>query len=198
MGYGELLTCTADARLADYSAVTEAEAEAFLRQRVEEIIRRVDAEVTVELHDEQMAALVSFVYNLGAGAFATSTLLQMIDDGAPVGEIAREWLSWDHIHVDGVAQASRGLSRRRLAELGLYLLRDQRPAMMVPTTRRLTDPMIVACRCGRDVAMRAIASQDGIARIGECTECDMQVHHARGATTGDVARSVGGYRAGTN
>ena len=59
VGYGELLTCTADARLADYSAVTEAEAEAFLRQRVEEIIRRVDAEVTVELHDEQMAALVS-------------------------------------------------------------------------------------------------------------------------------------------
>ena len=65
VGYGELLTCTADARLADYSAVTEAEGEAFLRQRVEEIIRRVDAEVTVELHDEQMAALVSFVYNLG-------------------------------------------------------------------------------------------------------------------------------------
>ena len=120
VGYGELLTCTADARLADYSAVTEAEAEAFLRQRVEEIIRRVDAEVTVELHDEQMAALVSFVYNLGQSAFANSTLLQMIDDGAPVGEIAREWLSWDHIHVDGVAQASRGLSRRRLAELGLY------------------------------------------------------------------------------
>ena len=36
--------------------------------------------------------------------------------------------------------------------------------------------------------MRAIASQDVIARIGECTECDA-VHHARGATTGDVARA---------
>ena len=31
-----------------------------------------------------------------------------------------EWLSWDHIHVNGVRQISRGLSRRRLAEIGLY------------------------------------------------------------------------------
>ena len=47
VGYGHLLTCAEDAVLSDYAAVTEHEAEQFLRQRVAEIIGRIDAKVTV-------------------------------------------------------------------------------------------------------------------------------------------------------
>ena len=61
----------------------------------------------------------------------------------------------------------------------------------------LTEPMVVTCRCGRDVAMRAIASQDGIARIGECAKCDMQFIMPVAQPPVTWHERIG-YRAGTN
>ena len=100
--------------------ITEKDAERFLRQRVEELIHAIDHAIDADLHDEQWAALASICYNIGETACRDSKLFQMIDSDAPVGELIREWISWDHIHVDGVAQVSRGLSRRRAGEVGLY------------------------------------------------------------------------------
>lgn len=65
---------------------------------------------------QSMAALDSFVYNLGAGALATSHLLQCINNGDDIGG-AKAFLAWSHVGQVEV----RGLLIRRLEEAALYL-----------------------------------------------------------------------------
>jgi lysozyme len=61
--------------------ITQAQAEALLQSDVRRAERAVSAAVKVALNDNQFAALVSFVYNLGAGALQESTLLGLLNDG---------------------------------------------------------------------------------------------------------------------
>lgn len=60
---------------------TAAYAWAELWKSVQEVASQVGALVTVPLTDHQMAALISFTYNVGRGAFAGSTLLREINAG---------------------------------------------------------------------------------------------------------------------
>ena len=115
VGYGHLLTGDPP-----FASVTEHEAEQFLADRVRELVADIDAEVCAELDDEQYAALASLAYNIGAGAFDRSQLLTMLNDGAPPGEVMREWLSWSHDTEGGERKVSRGLSARRAMEVGLF------------------------------------------------------------------------------
>jgi len=64
----------------------------------------------------QFAALVSFAYNLGAGALADSTLLRMFNAGDIAGA-ADEFGNW--VHAGG--EVLEGLVRRRAAERALFL-----------------------------------------------------------------------------
>ena len=118
VGYGHLLTCDKDAELADFGSMTREDAQAFLQGRVDELIVTIrhDLRGGPELSEDQIVALASLCYNIGAGACAGSDLFRMIRDGEPDGEIARELLTWDHVgHL-----VNRGLSHRRLREIGLY------------------------------------------------------------------------------
>lgn len=82
----------------------------------------VKAEVAVcnvlnkKLSDGALAALDSFVYNLGSGAFASSHLLQCINSGDYVGA-TKAFLVWDHVAQIEV----KGLLVRRLKEATLFL-----------------------------------------------------------------------------
>lgn len=69
-----------------------------------------------QLSERSMAALVSFVFNLGPQAFASSHLLQCINNGDYIGA-AKAFLSWDHIGKEEV----KGLLIRRLEEAALFL-----------------------------------------------------------------------------
>lgn len=69
-----------------------------------------------KLNPQSVAALDSFVYNLGQNALATSHLLQCINSGDDLGA-AKAFLAWDH-----VAQVEvKGLLIRRLEEAAMYL-----------------------------------------------------------------------------
>ena len=72
--------------------------------------------VKVELKQHEFDALVSFVFNVGAGAFASSTLLKLLNgedrDGA-----AKQFLRWNKAGGKEVA----GLSKRRDKERLLFL-----------------------------------------------------------------------------
>ena len=102
------------------AAVTRDDEEAWLARRVEALIGELRSEIIVPVTDDQLAALASLCYNIGSGACARSELFRMVNSGEPVGEIMREWLSWDHIHLHGELIVSPGLSRRRAQEVGLY------------------------------------------------------------------------------
>lgn len=72
--------------------------------------------VKVKLTQNQFDALVSFVYNVGVGAFRTSTLLRKLNNGDYVGAAA-EFKRWKF----GGGKELPGLVRRRKAEEQLFL-----------------------------------------------------------------------------
>lgn len=74
------------------------------------------------LTDHQRAALLSFTYNIGIGAFQGSTLLKYLNDGA-YGAAASEFLLWTH--SKGITLP--GLVKRREAELTCFKTKDVTP-----------------------------------------------------------------------
>ena len=73
--------------------------------------------VKKELNVNQIAALMSFVFNLGEVHFAESTLLKVINkDANDFNGVKEEFMRWNH--VNGVV--SNGLTRRREGEFNLY------------------------------------------------------------------------------
>ncbi len=65
----------------DGDVVTRAEAVALLMQDMQAADSCIDELVEVELHENQRAALLSFIFNVGCGAFRSSTLRKLINAG---------------------------------------------------------------------------------------------------------------------
>lgn len=97
--------------------ITEAQAQSFLKSHLEGDCKAVSGLVKVTLNDNEFAALVSFAYNVGRNALASSTLLKKLNSGDRQGA-ADQFLKWDH--AAGIQVA--GLTRRRQAERALFLL----------------------------------------------------------------------------
>ncbi|CAK0765332.1 lysozyme [Gammaproteobacteria bacterium] len=74
--------------------------------------------VNVALTQGQFDALVSFVFNVGAGSFKKSTLLRKLNAGDVAGA-AEEFGKWDK--ADG--KVAEGLRRRRVAEMEVFVER---------------------------------------------------------------------------
>lgn len=71
--------------------------------------------VKVELNQNQYDALCDFIFNVGCGNFAQSTLLKNLNAGQ-FASAASEFLRWDKVNGKSVA----GLLRRRTAEKALF------------------------------------------------------------------------------
>ncbi len=97
-------------------AVTPAQAAGYLDHDLRAAEAVVSKLVTAVLSQDAFDALVSFVYNLGQGALAGSTLLKKLNGGDRAGA-ADEFLRWDHQGGRVLA----GLTRRRRAERQLFL-----------------------------------------------------------------------------
>lgn len=82
------------------------------QKAVQAVLRLVD----VALTQNQFDALVSFAFNLGTGALASSTLLRLVNAGR-FADAADEFPKWDHVNGKVVA----GLVRRRAAERALFV-----------------------------------------------------------------------------
>jgi lysozyme len=91
--------------------ITQAEADALLAEDTQFAVHCVNNAVTVQLTQPEFDALVDFVYNGGCGAFASSTMLRLINEGDAVAA-AEQFDVWDW--AGGVKVA--GLLRRRQAE----------------------------------------------------------------------------------
>ena len=95
---------------------TGGQAQVWFEQDIQHAEAVVDGTAPLSLSQNQFDALVSFAYNVGAGAYVHSTLLNLLKAGDSAGAAA-QFLVWDH--VDG--QVSDGLLRRRQAEQALFL-----------------------------------------------------------------------------
>ena len=101
--------------------VNEAEAEYLLRSDLSYAEHAVDTLVTVPINDNQFAALVDFTFNLGAGAFQSSTLLKVLNGGR-LAFVPLELKRWNKAMVNGVLTVLPGLVTRRAKECALWRL----------------------------------------------------------------------------
>lgn len=99
--------------------ITEAEATRLLQEDVKRFEAAVDRLVKVPLTPNQRGALVSFTYNVGEGALASSTLLKRINAKDFPGAM-RSLVQWNKARVRGVLTPLAGLTRRRQAEVKLF------------------------------------------------------------------------------
>jgi lysozyme len=88
----------------------------MLRTEADNAWRVIEEFVTVPINQNQADALISFAYNVGVGAFMSSTLLKRINAGGTEQAIRYEFSRW----VKASGQTLPGLVRRREAEADLY------------------------------------------------------------------------------
>ncbi|MCS6947304.1 MAG: lysozyme [Steroidobacteraceae bacterium] len=134
--------------------ISRTEAERLLRRDLEQAAATVDRAVKVPLRPNQKAALISFVFNVGAQTFLRSTLLRKINAGefeAVPAELAK------YVHArdpaTGEKRALKGLTARRVAEAALWSQDDARPVPVKPAT--LKD--VIQTNTARGAAITAAA-----------------------------------------
>ncbi len=105
--------------------ITQAGADAILRQDLAKFERYVTDAVKVPLSQNEFDALVSFTFNLGPGNLRSSTLLRKLNAGDRAGA-ADEFLKW----TKAGGKTLPGLVKRREAERALFRapIADLRPA----------------------------------------------------------------------
>ena len=123
-------------------SVTEQQAEDFLREDLVEAEEVVKEHVRVPLSQGQFDALVSFVFNLGAGHFTSSTLLRLLNN-SQYKDAADELSRW--VYADG--KKLLGLVRRRAKEKKMFWPTDEAEEPIVvaqPTLERKEHKVVPA------------------------------------------------------
>jgi lysozyme len=118
IGYGTTFYPSGQAvRMGD--RISQQQAEAYLTTKCDNLCAQIQQLVNVPLNQNQIDALVSFVYNIGLGAFQDSTLLKLLNQGN-YAAAAKEFPRWNKATIDGVKQVLPGLARRRAEERFLF------------------------------------------------------------------------------
>jgi len=110
IGYGHNMT-----KGENYKKITKEKAEKILLSDIaiaEDAIKRL---VKTPLNQAQHDALVSFIYNIGQGAFSRSTLLKKLNSGDYSGA-ANEFKRWDKAG----GKRLPGLTKRRAMEAAIF------------------------------------------------------------------------------
>lgn len=115
IGYGHLI------KEGEYcpDRITVDQGEKYLRDDITEAERTVNSTVKVPLTQHQFDALVSFTFNIGAGAWAVSDTLKILNNGEHHRMPAR-MLMWVKVTKNGVKVVEEGLINRRLKEADLW------------------------------------------------------------------------------
>jgi len=104
----------------DWTEISQEQADIILEQDIKMILAFLEVSLQDkidELNEDQLAALISFVFNIGRAAFQESTVRQKILAGAPINEVTSEMARW--VYSNG--KPLPGLARRRRAEIELFL-----------------------------------------------------------------------------
>lgn len=109
----------------DFSHLDKAGALALLAKDLQTAAASVAGLVKVKLSKNQQDALADFVFNVGKGNLAKSTLLRKLNSGDFAGA-AGEFEKWNKVLVNGHYVANQGLANRRAAEAKLFSSPDQK------------------------------------------------------------------------
>jgi lysozyme len=121
VGYGSTYNYDAKRKVRLGDSITQEKAVEWLRKETKSIVPKIKALVKVPINQNQLDSLTSFVYNVGIGAFQSSTLLRLLNSGAPKEEVAAQFDRWNKGTVNGQKVVLPGLTRRRKEEKALFL-----------------------------------------------------------------------------
>ncbi|KAJ1959354.1 hypothetical protein GGI12_004378, partial [Dipsacomyces acuminosporus] len=127
VGYGHLCKTNGCAEVKQNFPLTPATAEELLRSEIPEYARCFvrGLKGTVILNDNQLAALISWVYNVGCGAGKSSSLVERLNKGEDPNTVAKEELiQWNKAG----GRVFPGLTRRREAETKLFITPSSKQA----------------------------------------------------------------------
>lgn len=85
-----------------------------------ELNKKAVALKELSINQNQADALLSFIYNIGVGAFDKSTLKKKIKANPNDATIKDEFMKWNKARVAGKLVELKGLTLRRTAEVNLY------------------------------------------------------------------------------
>lgn len=96
---------------------TQKECDLLLQKHISVAANAVDKAVKVEIPDTMRAAMYSFTYNAGVGAFRNSTMLKLINKGKYQEACDQLW-RWTYYRdpKTGKKKLSKGLKNRRAVE----------------------------------------------------------------------------------
>jgi lysozyme len=96
---------------------TQKECDQLLQKHIKVAATEVDKQVKTEIPDSMRAAMYSFTYNAGTGAFRKSTMLKLINQGKHQ-EACNELWKWTYYYnpKTGKRERSKGLKNRRAVE----------------------------------------------------------------------------------
>lgn len=107
-----------NSRIKQGDVITAERAESLLKLKVEkEYLPQLKRLVKVPLNDNQLSAMLSLIYNIGAGNLRKSKLLILINNNPNDLAIKPQWLI-TNIRVG--SQFEKGLRLRRMREVELY------------------------------------------------------------------------------
>lgn len=111
--------------------INERVAEALFYGEIDRVVKVVTRFVVVPLNQNQLDALVSFCYNVGDGAFISSTLINYINNRKVITEdLFTRWNKYTDPNT-GEKKVSNGLTRRRKSEYLLFTSKDRLPSIDV-------------------------------------------------------------------
>lgn len=96
--------------------ITSQQAEELLKKDLEYFENKINNLLCVQLNQNQYDAIVSFVFNIGVGAFSESTMLKFLNSGC-ISLAAEQFDRW--IYSGGIKL--NGLVKRRKAEKELFI-----------------------------------------------------------------------------
>ena len=96
--------------------ITIQEAESILVHDIKRFEKEVRNSIKIEITNNQLSALISFVYNVGASAFRKSTLLKKVNANPTDLTIHNEFMRWTRAG----GKVLPGLVKRRAEESKLY------------------------------------------------------------------------------
>ena len=96
--------------------ITNEQAEELLRKDLKVVEDAINKYVKVSIDQEQFDALCSLIFNIGVGAFISSTLLKELNNNN-ILKAADQFLRWIYVNK----KISPGLLARRQSEVDLFL-----------------------------------------------------------------------------
>ena len=120
IGVGSIYGLNGKRVKADHRNISKKEALQLMKRDLKRTEVRISQLVNVPVTQNQFAALCSFVYNVGSGAFQRSTARMKLNRSDYEG-CANEFLRWKYAGKRSIP----GLLRRREAERELFLSEDK-------------------------------------------------------------------------